>query len=393
MTDSKTPDAKTPDGQTNAKTSSPVDAPVDDSLQEAAPPSSMPPRTTSSPSLLPAVVNATTPPVEISGPTKSAPGTNLAQPQRDERELKVASVAGASLTRDVLTRVLQNRMGVWSSGVLLVLGLCVAFGPWLLESAFQLTPLATDLSLGATPPSSSHPLGTDILGRDMLARILQGGQLSFSIAIVATFVSLTIGVFYGAIAGYTGGRVDNLMMRFVDVLYALPYLFLVIILMVMVRGVRTAIDPTAWWAFLAHPSLALFFALGAVQWLTMARIVRGQVLSLKQLDFVVAARTMGVSNLGILWRHLVPNSLGPVIVYATLTVPSVILQEAFLSFLGLGIEAPDASWGTLINDGRKAMSASWWLLAFPAAFLATTIFALNALGDGLRDALDPQSGE
>ncbi|MCP4502700.1 MAG: ABC transporter permease [Deltaproteobacteria bacterium] len=315
------------------------------------------------------------------------------QSSRDERELKVASVAGRSLSKEVLARMLQNRMAVFSGVVLLILGFLTIFGLPLLDTFSGIVPLDTQLEMGATSPSSAHWMGTDLLGRDMFARILQGGRLSLLIGIIATLVSLSIGVFYGALAGFVGGRVDNFMMRVVDVLYALPYMFVIIILMVMVRGLRSSIEPGSLLDTLAHPSLALFFALGAVQWLTMARIVRGQVLSLKRLDFVVAARTMGVSDFDILWRHLVPNTIGPVVVFATLTIPSVILQEAFISFLGLGVEAPDASWGTLISDGRKAMTVFPWLLAFPAVFLALTIFALNSLGDGLRDALDPQSGD
>jgi oligopeptide transport system permease protein len=261
----------------------------------------------------------------------------------------------------------------------------------LVASAVGLDPAAQDVLLGASSPSWAHPFGTDILGRDMLTRVMQGGRLSILVGLAATLVSITIGVFYGAVAGYAGGRVDNLMMRAVDVLYALPYMFLVIILMVMVRAVREKFADIPILDTLLHPTLVLFAALGAVQWLTMARIVRGQVLTLKRRNFVEAARTMGVSGFGILTRHLIPNTLGPVIVYTTLTVPSVILQEAFLSFLGLGVEAPDASWGTLVDDGRRSMAVYSWLLIFPASFLAMTIFSLNALGDGLRDALDPQA--
>lgn len=301
-----------------------------------------------------------------------------------------AEAAGTSLWQDALGRLRKNRMAMASLAVVLLLFLFCFLGPFPAKWLLGLDPHAQDVFLGASPPSWRHPFGTDLLGRDMLVRVMQGGRLSLLVGLLATFVSITIGVIYGAVAGYAGGRIDNLMMRIVDVLYALPYMFLVIILMVLVRAIRERLALPEELSFLLHPTLVLFVALGAVQWLTMARIVRGQVLSLKRREFVAAARTVGVSPVGILFRHLVPNTLGPVIVYTTLTVPSVILQEAFLSFLGLGVEAPDASWGTLVDVGRRSMAVYPWLLIFPASFLAVTIFSLNALGDGLRDALDPQ---
>lgn len=303
---------------------------------------------------------------------------------------KEFSLVGASLWQDAVKRLSRNRLSVASLVALASLVLFCFGGQAVTEGLLDFDPHAQDLMLGASPPSWSHPFGTDLLGRDMLVRVMQGGRLSLLVGFLATTVSITIGVFYGALAGYLGGRIDNLMMRVVDVMYALPYMFLVIILMVLVRAVRESVSVPPLLEPLLHPTLVLFIALGAVQWLTMARIVRGQVLSLKRREFVAAAKTYGTSGIAMLRRHLVPNTLGPVVVYMTLTVPSVILQEAFLSFLGLGVEAPDASWGTLVDDGRRSMAVYPWLLIFPASFLALTIFGLNALGDGLRDALDPQ---
>jgi len=307
----------------------------------------------------------------------------------DGFEIDHKEVAKASLWQEAWRRLLRHRMATFSLIVLALLFLSCFLGLFILE-LLGVDPAAQNVALGASPPSLKHLLGTDILGRDMLARVLQGGRLSIMVGLAATLVSISIGVLYGAIAGYIGGRIDDLMMRVVDVLYALPYMFLVIILMVLVRAVRESVADLPLLSDLVHPTLVLFLALGAVQWLTMARIVRGQVLTLKLRPFVEAAKTMGVSWRAILVRHLIPNTLGPVIIYTTLTVPSVILQEAFLSFLGLGVEAPAASWGTLVDDGRRTMSVYPWLLIFPAGFLAATIFSLNILGDGLRDALDPQ---
>jgi len=222
-------------------------------------------------------------------------------------------------------------------------------------------------------------MGTDNAGRDVLARVLSGGQISLMVALIATFVSLVIGISYGATAGYLGGRIDDLMMRIVDVLYSLPYVIIVIVLLALLP----ATTPTGQLA-------ELFFALGAVSWLTMARIVRGQVMSLKNQEFVLAARATGVSTPKIIFRHLVPNTLGPVIVYATLTVPTVMLSEAFLSFLGLGVRPPRVSWGGLAAEGAAHLAIYPWQLIFPGLTMALMLFSLNFLGDGLRDALDPQ---
>ena len=212
-----------------------------------------------------------------------------------------------------------------------------------------------------------------------MARVLEGGQISLMVGIISTLVSLVIGVSYGAIAGYLGGRIDNIMMRVVDVLYSLPYIILVIVLLSMFRS-QTA----------RGQLILLFIALGSVSWLTMARIVRGQVLSLKHQEFVLAARATGVSTPRIIFRHIVPNTLGPVIVYATLTIPTVMLTEAFLSFLGFGVQPPLASWGSLASDGIQNIAIFPWQLIFPGLTMGLPLFSLNFLGDGLRDALDPQ---
>ena len=276
-----------------------------------------------------------------------------------------------SLWSDAWARLRRNRMAVFAGGFLLATCTLAALAPWL---PFLSDPAAQDLARGATPPTFSHWFGTDELGRDLFARVLHGGRISMLVGLVGTLVSLLIGVTWGAVAGYVGGRTDDLMMRVVDVLYALPYIFLVILLLV----------------FFSKSLLMLFVALGLVQWLTMARIVRGQVLSLKHQTFVEAARALGASDLAIVFRHIVPNTLGPVIVYTTLTVPAVILQEAFLSFLGLGVQPPNASWGTLVSDGAKLLALFPWLVLFPGLAMSLTLLAFNFLGDGLRDALDPQ---
>jgi oligopeptide transport system permease protein len=245
-----------------------------------------------------------------------------------------------------------------------------ALAPWISPYAFD----ETDLRAAARPPSALHPLGTDELGRDVFTRILYGARISFAVGLLATLVSLAIGVGYGSVAGLAGGRADHLMMRVVDVLYGLPFMFFVIILMV----------------FVGRSIINLFLALGAVQWLTMARIVRSQVLSLREREFIVAARAAGASTPRLLLRHVLPNAVGPIAVYATLTVPAVMLEEAFLSFLGLGVQPPMASWGSLAAEGAAAMEVYPWLILFPGLALSVTLLALNFLGDGLRDALDPR---
>ena len=282
-----------------------------------------------------------------------------------------ARAGGGSLWSDAWRRLRKNRMAVASGWMLLAIGAICLFAPWIPGLP---DPNATNFELGVTPPSWQHVMGTDLLGRDMLARVIYGGRISILVGLVGTLVSLVIGVSYGAISAYAGGKVDEVMMRIVDVLYSLPYIFLVILLLTV----------------FSKSLLLLFVALGAVQWLTMARIVRGQVLSLKNQNFVEAARALGASDSRIVFAHIVPNTLGPVIVYTTLTIPAIILQEAFLSFLGLGVQPPDASWGVLVSEGAQMLAFFPWLTIFPGFALALTLFAFNFLGDGLRDALDPQ---
>ena len=273
----------------------------------------------------------------------------------------------------VLLRHPGARLGL---GLLLAITALCTLGPSLLG----LDPWTTAPSLGGRPPSPAHPFGTDPLGRDLFARVLVGGRTSLAIGLLATLTAVGIGVIYGAVAGYAGGRTEELLMRLVDLLYGVPYMFLVILIMLLFSDTARG-DP-----------LPVFTALGLVQWLTLARIVRGQVASLRSRDFVLAARAVGAGDLAILWRHVLPGVAGPVVVYATLTVPEVIILESFLSFLGLGLTL---SWGQLVADGVAVLSplrGAWWLLLFPAAFLATTLLALHFVGDGLRDALDPRQG-
>ena len=380
-------------------------------------------------------------------------------------------IKGASLWRDAWRRLLKNKLAVFGLIVLAVMIVLVSVGPIILRWLTGITPdyIPSDGNLiKSFPPSLEHPMGTDEQGRDILARVLQGGRISLAVGLISTIVSLVVGVSYGAIAGYLGGRIDNVMMRIVDIIYAIPYILIVIVLLsvfggpntqVLIAGLppvlaglivgvvgilvavhfyrrlfgeglslsiretlqrfglglllaivviglivlsaylvaRTGLGSSIGERYGDVVSLGmsqiflLFFALGLVSWLTMARVVRGQILSLKNQDFVLAAKATGVSTFGIIFRHLVPNALGPVIVYATLTVPSVMLSEAFLSYLGLGVQAPYASWGSLAADGVKNIAIFPWQLIFPGVTMALTLFSLNFLGDGLRDALDPQT--
>ncbi len=282
-------------------------------------------------------------------------------------------VEGRSLWQDAWRRLKRNRAALASMIILAVIALVCLVGPYTLPWPYD----AIDWDhVEAMPPNMElgHYLGTDSVGRDLLARTLVGGRVSLMVGILATMVALFIGVTVGAIAGFVGGRVDQLLMRLVDLLYSVPLTFFVIILMVM----------------FGRNFILMFLAIGAVEWLTMARIVRGQTLSLKSKEFIEAARASGGSTAGIILRHIVPNVLGVVIVYVTLTIPQVILLESFLSFLGLGVQEPLTSWGVLLNEGAAELEVNPQTLIVPAVFMTATLFCFNFLGDGLRDALDPK---
>ena len=278
-----------------------------------------------------------------------------------------------SLWMDGWIRLKKNTLAIVSLAILILFCVVALLTPVIAPYGYE----EQDLLLGAVGPSLAHPLGTDIFGRDMLTRIMYGSRISLAVGFLASSVAVFIGVFWGAIAGYSGGRIDVAMMRLVDILYALPFMIFIVLLMVV----------------FGRNILLLFLAIGAVEWLTMARIVRGQVLALKQQQFIEAALSLGLSHWTIIRRHLIPNILSPVIVYATLTIPSVMLLEAFLSFLGLGVQPPESSWGLLISYGVETMEEYPWLIFFPGLFLSITLFALNFLGDGLRDALDPRASK
>lgn len=281
--------------------------------------------------------------------------------------------AGHSLWSDAWHRLQKNKMAVGGGIFILVLALASFLSPFIAPHSFD----AQDLALGATPPSMQHWMGTDDLGRDLFSRILYGGRISLSVGLAATVVAVLIGVLYGTTSGYIGGRVDMLMMRIVDILFSLPFVIFVILLMVI----------------FGRNIYLLFMAIGAVEWLDMSRIVRGQVLSLKKQEFIEAAHALGLRKRRIILRHMIPNVLGIVIIYSTLIVPRVMLTEAFLSFLGFGVQPPMSSWGTLINEGARTMEEFPWLLIFPGVLFSTTLFSLNFLGDGLRDALDVRASK
>jgi oligopeptide transport system permease protein len=283
----------------------------------------------------------------------------------------MTAVRGRSLWDDARRRLLRNRACVGAMIALALLAAAALFGPMLTSFGYDEV-RKTDVWL--PPLTGGHLLGSDALGRDLLARLLMGLRVSLAIGLTATAVSLAIGVAWGATAGFLGGRVDEVMMRLVDLLYSLPFIFFVILLMVT----------------FGSNLVLMFVAIGAVEWLTMSRIVRGQTLTLKQKEFVEAARAAGLSNAAIIHRHIVPNLLGPVAVYVTLTIPAVILAESFLSFLGLGVQPPMASLGGLIADGAQQMELAPWLLIFPSAAMIVTLASFNFIGDGLRDAIDPK---
>ncbi len=275
--------------------------------------------------------------------------------------------------KDALDRLVSNKLSLVGSLYILFIIFLALITPFIApyDYAYQ------NLELGPSPPSQEHWLGTDTLGRDLLTRMMYGSRVSLMVGFLATIVALTIGVTWGTIAGFAGGKTDTVMMRIVDILYGIPFIIFVILLMVI----------------FGRNLILLFMAIGAVEWLTMARIVRSQVMSLSKQEFILAAEAMGVSKPGIIYKHLIPNTIGPVIVYATLTVPQIMLLEAFLSFLGLGVQAPLSSWGLLIRDGAVSMEEYWWLLVFPSLAFSLTLFSLNFIGDGLRDALDPRTSD
>jgi len=280
---------------------------------------------------------------------------------------------GTSLTHDAFLRLRKNKMAMIGLCILVFFIFIALSTPFIAPYTYE----GQDLELGATAPSMQHWLGTDTLGRDQLTRIMYGSRISLMVGFIATAVALLIGVLWGATAGFLGGRTDAIMMRIVDGLFALPFTIFIILLTVI----------------FGSSMVLLFLAIGAVEWLTMARIVRGQVITIKRQEFVEAAITLGLSPWQIITRHLIPNVLGPIIVYTTLTIPGVILLESFLSFLGLGIQPPQSSWGSLISSGVEAMEEFPWLLIFPGLALSFTLFSLNFLGDGLRDALDPRASK
>ncbi|ROO30828.1 peptide ABC transporter permease [Salinisphaera japonica YTM-1] len=282
------------------------------------------------------------------------------------------AAAGNSLGRDAWRRLSANRAAMTSLGVLVSITLAVIIGPWL--TSYDYFSQDYDAIWQAPSLATGHWFGTDQVGRDLFARTLTGGRISLMVGIVTTLVSLVIGVTYGAVAGFIGGKTDSLMMRAVDILYSLPFMFFVILLVV----------------FFGRNLFLLFAAIGAVSWLDMARIVRGQTLAIKSQPYIEAARMAGAGTARIIARHVVPNLAGIVVVYVTLTIPQVILFESFLSYLGLGVQPPATSWGALINDGTGEMSVAPWLVLIPSIFLAVTLFCFNFIGDGLRDALDPK---
>jgi oligopeptide transport system permease protein len=315
----------------------------------------------------------------------------------------------SSLWRDAALRLRKNRAAMVSLVLLTIIVSACLFLPAFPDLLHD--PNAQNLANKNQPPSASHWFGTDHLGRDILSRVLGGGRISIAVGLITTLVAVTIGVTWGAISGYAGGRTDATMMRVVDVLYALPFLIIVILLgktLEPLTGILTdsvvgffagtnappdALNNTRAWVEPITTLVPLFIAIGALSWLTVSRIVRAQVMGVARQEFVEAARSLGLGNFRILFRHILPNTIGPIIVYTTLTIPGVMLFEATLSFLGLGVKPPYSSWGILIDEGANRMLSNFWLLFFPTLFFSTTLFSLNFLGDGLRDALDPKSAK
>jgi len=279
----------------------------------------------------------------------------------------------SNLFKDALIRLTTNKLSLFSLIYISTLIIVALITPFIAPYNYA----DQNLALGASPPSPEHLLGTDTLGRDLLTRMMYGSRISLMVGFLATSVALVIGVIWGTIAGSSGGKTDALMMRIVDTLYGIPFIILIILLMVI----------------FGRNLILLFLAIGAVEWLTMARIVRSQVLNLSKQEFILSAQAMGVTKINIIFRHLIPNAMGPVIVYATLTVPQIMLLESFLSFLGLGVQPPLSSWGLLIRDGAVSMEEYWWLLIFPSLAFSLTLFSLNFIGDGLRDAIDPRTAD
>jgi oligopeptide transport system permease protein len=310
----------------------------------------------------------------------------------------VKTSQGSSLWKDAWHRLSKNKPALVSLGVLLLV-ICICFiGPFL---PFVKSPTSIELKNAFAAPSADYWFGSDQLGRDVFSRVLYGGQVSLLVGIVATGVAVLIGVVYGAVSGYVGGIVDYVIMRLVDILLALPLLVLVILFALVVdepssKFTTWVVETTGWERDRVAPIttlIPLFIAIGAIGWLTIARIVRAQVLNVKNLEFVEAAVSLGLSRARILFRHILPNVIGPIIIYTTLAVPGIMLLESVLSFLGLGVKPPNSSWGILIKEGADRMEITPYLLLFPSLFFATTLFALNFLGDGLRDALDPKSSK
>jgi oligopeptide transport system permease protein len=295
----------------------------------------------------------------------------LAPGSRAGAQTMEKAVKGRSLWDDARRRLFRNWAAVIGMAVLGVLVVIALIGPHLVPFSYD---QINKNDVWAPPLTAGHLLGADSLGRDLLARLLMGLRVSLAIGLVATLVSLVIGIAWGAVAGYVGGALDELMMRVVDVLYSLPFIFFVILMMVT----------------FGSNIILIFIAIGAVEWLTMSRIVRGQTLGLKHKEFVEAARAAGLNQGSIIAKHIIPNLLGPVVVYVTLTIPAVILAESFLSFLGLGVQPPMASLGSLIANGAQDMELAPWLLVFPSLVMIITLMSFNFIGDGLRDAIDPQ---